>query len=474
MTVLKAALQLRRLLVSIGLCAPIIATAQAVPLKDYTEQNHQIRRDKFDLVLPEIMRARNVDMWLHVMREAVPDPFGIDELGSASGVFVFSDRGGDRIERAVLGRRWGAAHRGWGERNYRLIEDSGAFDIVAPPVRIQEPLGGPMTEFDYRFKGLKEFIAARDPRRIAVNYLHDLGPWVTYRGEIEGLSHTDYVLLTEEIGEELASRLVSSEWLMMDYINHQVPSEIELLKRMRQDELEAVHAAIAAIEPGVTPIDDTELTVMRRMRTGQSQRGRSAGWEGAVVQGGDIVAAPSQGVYAYVLREGETGPPPEIAKLWNEYLRIDRILVETVRAGRTPREIMRDYEQRFEQAGIMLRDDQLHMVTPKNDFPAYMQGFDPTRTQLSIDAHAQTKGARPWSVETYLAPRIGSYGPDWTREIPLAPNHHFVLEYFFYMPSPGEAGMDQYLLFWDHEEAIATEDGVEYLSPPQTELILIR
>ena len=474
MTVLKAALQLRRLLVSIGLCAPIIATAQAVPLKDYTEQNHQIRRDKFDLVLPKIMRARNVDMWLHVMREAVPDPFGIDELGSASGVFVFTDRGGDRIERAVLGRRWGAAHRGWGERNYRLIEDSGAFDIVARPVRIQEPLGGPMTEFDYRFKGLKEFIAARDPRRIAVNFLHDLGPWVTYRGEIEGLSHTDYVLLTEEIGEEYASRLVSSEWLMMDYINHQVPSEIELLKRMRQDELEAIHAAIAAIEPGVTPVDDTELTVMRRMRTGQSQRGRSAGWEGAVVQGGDIVAAPSQGVYAYVLREGEAGPPPEIAKLWNEYLRIDRILVETVRAGRTPREIMRDYEQRFEQAGIMLRDDQLHMVTPKNDFPAYMQGFDPTRTQLSIDAHAQTKGARPWSVETYLAPRIGSYGPDWTREIPLAPNHHFVLEYFFYMPSPGEAGMDQYLLFWDHEQAIATEDGVEYLSPPQTELILIR
>ncbi|MDE0065074.1 MAG: hypothetical protein OXU72_20085 [Gammaproteobacteria bacterium] len=474
MSALKAAPQLRRLLVLIGLCAPFITTAQVIPLKDYTEQNHQIRRDKFDLVLPEIMRNRNVDMWLHVMREAVPDPFGIDELGSASGVFAFTDRGGERIERAVLGRRWGAAHRGWGERNYRLIEDSGAFDIVARPVRIQEPLGGPMTEFDYRFKGLKEFIAARDPRRIAVNFLHDLGPWVTYRGEIEGLSHTDYVLLTEEIGEEYANRLVSSEWLMMDYINHQVPSEIELLKRMRQDELEAIHAAIAAIDPGVTPIDDTELTVMRRMRTGQSQRGRSAGWEGAVVQGGDIVAAPSQGVYAYVLREGETGPPPEIEKLWQEYLRIDRILVETVRAGRTPREIMRDYEQRFEQAGIMLRDDQLHMVTPKNDFPAYMQGFDPTRTQLSIDAHAQTKGARPRSVETYLAPRIGSYGPDWTREIPLAPNHHFVLEYFFYMPSPAEAGMDQYLLFWDHEQAIATEDGVEYLSPPQTELILIR
>ena len=450
------------------------AQAQEAPPSSYLEENHQIRRDKFDLVLPEIMRERQVDMWIHVMREAVPDSFGANELGSESGVFVFTDRGGDRIERAILGRRWGAAHRGWGEKNYRLIEDSEAYDIIAAPVRIQEPLAGPMTEYDYRFKGLREFVAARDPQRIAVNFKHHLGPWVTYRGEIDGLSHTDYVLLAEELGEEYASRLVSSEWVMMDYINRKVPSEIELLKKMRQDELRQVEEALAAVVPGVTKTRDTELTVMRRMRTGQSQRGRSAGWEGAVVQGGDILAAPSQGVYAYVLREGEAGPPPEIQRLWNEYLRIDKILAETIRAGLTPREIMRNYEKRFADAGIILRDDQLHMVTPKNDFPAYAAGFDPDKTQLSIDAHGQMKGARPRSIETYFGPRIGSYGPDWSKEIPLAPNHHFVIEYFFYMPSPAAEGQDQYLLWWDHEEAVATEDGIEYLSPPQKELILIR
>ena len=42
------------------------------------------------------------------------------------------------------------------------------------------------------------------------------------------------------------------------------------------------------------------------------------------------------------------------------------------------------------------------------------------------------------------------------------------------MPSEGEAGEDRYLLWWAHEEAVATEDGVEYLSPPQKELILVR
>ena len=85
--------------------ASVSAGAQAE--EDLTEWNHRIRREKFDLVLPEIMRDNDVDMWIHVTREGVRDPFGAEDLGSTSGVFVFTDRGGDRIERAVLGRRWG-------------------------------------------------------------------------------------------------------------------------------------------------------------------------------------------------------------------------------------------------------------------------------------------------------------------------------------------------------------------------------
>lgn len=436
--------------------------------------NLRIRRDKFDLVLPAIMRERGVDMWIHVMRESIPDSFGIDELGSASGVFVFTDRGGDRIERAVLGRRWGAAHRAWGESDYRYVEESGAYDIAAPAVRVQEPVGGPLTEYDYRFEGLGEFVAERGPDVIAVNFKRELGPWVTYRGEIDGLSHTDYVLLSEALGQEYASRLISSEWLVMDYINRHVPSEVELLRRMRREELWLFDEALDTIEPGVTRTDETELVVMRRMTTGESQRGRSEGWEGAVVEGGDILTNPSIGMYAYVLRDGETAPPPEIARLWDEYLRVDAILADTIRAGLTPREIIRDYTRKFEEAGIVVRDNQLHMVTPKNDFPAYVAGFDAAKTHISIDSHGQMKGARPASVENYFGPRIGSLGPDWSKDVPLAPHHHFVIEYFFYMPSPAPEGEDQYLLWWAHEEALATEDGIEYLSPPQKKLVLVR
>jgi hypothetical protein len=457
---------------------PELAVDDGQEEQDLNEWNNQIRREKFDIVLPLAMRKNNVDMWIHVMRIAIPDDFGAEELGSTSGVFVFTDRGGDRIERAILGRRWGATHRDWGNSDYKLVEECGAYDIIGKPVFVREPLASPMIEYDFRFKGLREFVEARDPKRIAVNFKLHLGKWETYidfGGARDGMSHTDYLLLEKELGEKYASRLVSSEYVIMDYIINKVPSEIKLLRKIRKDRIERIMKAFDEVEPGVTKRRDARLTVFRRTKTGESQRGRSSGFGSDRIERGDIVAAPSQGMYAYVLREGETEPPPEIQKLWREYLKIDKILAETIKAGLTPREIKKNYEQRFREEGIIVREDQLHMFIPKNNFPAYSAGYDPDKTHLSIDCHGMMKGARKRPEENYHGPRISSYGPTWTWDIPLPPNHHFVLEYFFYMPSPtADPNEDQYLLWWDHEQALATENGVEYLSPPQKELILIK
>jgi len=450
--------------------------AEAQQAEELTEWNHRIRREKFDLVLPEVMRANDVDMWIHVMRETIPDPFGAEELGSTSGVFVFTDRGGDRIERAVLGRRWGASHAGETWRvtwKTTLVEESGAYDILQNPVLVKQPPGGPETEYDYRFQGLREFVEARDPQRIALNFKLELGPYPTTTRAEDGLSHTDYLLLAEELGETYASRIVSSEHVMMEYIARKVPSEIELLRKMRRDEDERVRSAFEEVVPGVTRNRDVGMTIFRRRGTGISQRGRTPGHENVVIQGGDIVAAPSQGTYAYVLREGETEPPPDIQELWATYKKVDGILARNIKVGLTPREIVGKYTVELEREGIILRDDQLHLFTPRNDFSAYTAAFDPGRTHLNIDCHAMGKGARTRKFENYFGPRIGSNGPQWMWDIPLPPNHHFVLEYFIYMPWSSSEHEDQYLFWWDHEQALATESGVEYLSPPQEDLFLI-
>ncbi|UCE43391.1 MAG: hypothetical protein JSV17_10185, partial [Candidatus Aminicenantes bacterium] len=65
----------------LGLCQLAAAAQQAKKEDDLKEWNNQIRREKFDIVLPEVMRKNKFDMWIHVMRETIPDPFGAEDLG---------------------------------------------------------------------------------------------------------------------------------------------------------------------------------------------------------------------------------------------------------------------------------------------------------------------------------------------------------------------------------------------------------
>jgi Xaa-Pro dipeptidase len=458
------------------------------------EWSNQIRNEKFDIALPNAMRKNGVDMWIHVLREAKSqanpdlfgdedDPFGPQDLGVSSGLVVFSDRGESRIERAVLGRRWGATQRQREGDKSGQVKELGIYDVISKAVFVGEPISDPMTEYDYRFKGLREFVEARDPKVIAVNYRENLGPWETTRRINDGISFTDYRLLVKELGPKYADRIVSSEYVIMDYSIAPVPSEVKQLYKMRKDELKLVEKAFANIVPGVTRIDEVgetgdyevDVTVFRRMKTGQSQRTRSAGWEDAVIEGGDIVAAPSQGVFGYVLREGETEPPVEVQKIWNEYLKIDAIFAKNIKAGIPSRVIIENYTKDFEAAGISVVGPQLHMAKPKNNLPVYAEGFPKGNTLISVDCHGKGKGARFTKHDIYLGPRIGSYGPDWTHDVTLADNHHFVFEYFFYMPSPtNNPEEDQYLFFWNHEQAIASKDGAIYLSEPQKQLIIIK
>ena len=76
--------------------------------RERAEILHLIRKEKLDLILPGAMRDNNVDMWIHVVRDGNPDPMQA-HFGQISGYAIFTDRGGDRIERALFG---GGGHPG--------------------------------------------------------------------------------------------------------------------------------------------------------------------------------------------------------------------------------------------------------------------------------------------------------------------------------------------------------------------------
>jgi hypothetical protein len=89
------------------------------------------------------------------------------------GYYVFTDRGGDRIERARSARA--ATCRG-----------GGRYDIFASA------------------STLAAFVKERNPRRIGVNMSDEIGP-------ADGLSHTMFAASGKTLGEPYASRLVSAE-----------------------------------------------------------------------------------------------------------------------------------------------------------------------------------------------------------------------------------------------------------------------
>ncbi len=76
--------------------------AQRQELEAFPALMNLIRGEKFDVILPQVMEDNGIDMWIHVIRGEDPLNF---EFGDNSGIYIFTDRGEARIERAVLGGR---------------------------------------------------------------------------------------------------------------------------------------------------------------------------------------------------------------------------------------------------------------------------------------------------------------------------------------------------------------------------------
>lgn len=145
-------------------------TVQAQEARRRWEIMSQIRRDKFDIILPKAMRENKIDMWITVMREGNYGPLYHDLGGgyvSDFGYYIFFDRGEDRIERIVLGID-----------GYE-IQKCGAYDLFGSS------------------SDLKKIVSERDPKRIGVNMSERIGA-------ADSLTHTCYLHLVKTLGKPYA------------------------------------------------------------------------------------------------------------------------------------------------------------------------------------------------------------------------------------------------------------------------------
>ena len=433
---------------------------------DTPELMNEIRKDKFDIYLPKVMRENDIDMWIHVIRPWATDPLAY-EFGTNYGVIVFTDRGGNRIERVVF---------------EGSVEDRSAYDSVGRRSRfisqqdyeimdyeIENPDETLESELDLRFLGLEDFVAERDPDRIAVNYSEtlSLAEGSEVRALTDGISHTDYLQVTKALGRKYARRVVSAEYLIVDYLSRRTQKEIEYHSQMGSNARELLDKAFNSIVLGKTTLRDLirmgPANVFMRTPDGTELHGGDR--VPHVLEGGDVVTVlmgagdmerimdADTSAVGYVLREGETEAPPEIKKVWSEAMRVRKILEENIRANMTAREALEKCIVALEEAGFY--------YNPRDTFD---RNADPEKTQAHLDLHAMGKG--------FIAPRISPMGPRWHADLNMPLYHTFTFEYMIHLPVP-KWGPGKHIYIAFHDGVMLTENGVEYPYPADQEMRII-
>ncbi len=348
----------------VAVTAPALAQVAAPerPLGTVREQaalQQQWLRERLEQVLPRLMRAHGVDMWVLAMREYNEDPV-FPALVSPTTfaarrrtIYVFYDRGPDGgVERLALG---GSSQGGV----YEALRDT----EQAPDGRPRELWGAAQWEFFARV------VRERDPRRIAVNISHE-------HHFADGLSAGEWEQMRAALGPALTARVVRVERLAIDYLSLRVPSMLPTYRRLQELAHDIIATAFsnAVITPGVTTTADVVWWMRQRLNdlglgtwfqpsVDLQRRGadlRDA--EAPVIERGDVLHCDF-GITAlglntdtqhmgYVLRAGESAPPAGLQRALAASNRLQDIVMEEMRPGRTGNEVLASALRRMRAAGI--------------------------------------------------------------------------------------------------------------------------
>lgn len=333
-------------------------------LREQAEVRQGWLRTRLDSVLPRLMREHGVSMWILPMREYNEDPVFWSIVSPTTmaarrrTIYVFCDRGPERgVERVAIG---GSSQGGL----YRVVRDANApIGSAGAQRRPAEPFG------PEQWTLLAPVVEACDPANIAVNTSH-------VHAFSDGLSAGEWEQLREAIPAAYRDRVVRRERLALDYITERVPAMLPTYVRMQ----EIAHAIIreafsnAVITPGVTRTDDVVWWMRQRVNdlgfgswfqpsvTVQRRGVEMADSVNPVIRRGDVLHTDF-GITAlglntdtqhmgYVLLDGETDAPAGLRAALGRSNRLQDILVEEMRPGRTGNEALRATLARMRAEGL--------------------------------------------------------------------------------------------------------------------------
>ncbi|MBX9929376.1 MAG: aminopeptidase P family protein [Gemmatimonadaceae bacterium] len=393
----------------------------------------EIRRDKFDRILPEAMRENGIDMWIVAMREGHHDPLwellGRGYVGTV-GYLIFTDRGGDRIERVAV------------DITDHQRAACGAYDVDTSSV------------------DLAAFVRQRNPKRIGVNTSTEMGM-------ADGLSHTLHQHLVTTLGPALAAKMVSAEKLVSDFSSRRVASELVAFGEATEFGRQLAERALSneVITPGVTTLADVAWWVQEQQRVrglGSSfevpsiyitgPNGIEATSNDRIIQRGDILMMDfgvgylnmwtDQKRIAYVLKPGETALPASMQRAFDQAVRVREVIRRTARAGKTAQAMMDEVNAAIVAAGFTA-----------------MRGFNQVRADSSTEFIIGCHSVGDWGHG--IGPSMAFFNPG-RLTFEIRPTNLFSIELFAYTPIPEWGGKKLRIPLED--DAVITARGVEWLT----------
>ncbi|MBS1545638.1 MAG: M24 family metallopeptidase [Bacteroidetes bacterium] len=403
---------------------------------------NQIRLDKFDLILPEVMRENKIDMWIIMCREGNFDPM-YRELGEGyvghNGYYIFTDTGKPRIERSVLGIE-----------GY-LLEEGKAYDYF-----------GAESE-------LKEFVTKRDPKRIGLNMSKDIGG-------ADGLSYTGRQELASILGSTYEARFVSAEKLVSDFRSRHVTSEIATFTEAGDYSYQLAERALSneVITPGVTTLEDVAWWLKEQLFKHNLEssfgmpsiyvtgpNGIEATSNSRIIQRGDILmldwGVGFMNMYtdmkrmAYVLKDGEKDVPAGILHAYDQALKVRQVVAGTIKAGITAKQNEDNMYKALKDGGY----SRIEFNKPNSD----------DKTDVIVGCHS----VGDWGHGS--GPSIAFFNPVQMGYI-LRPSNLLSIEFFAYTPIPEWGGKKLRVPLED--DAIVTERGIEWVYPINRKVLVIK
>ncbi|MGR7028126.1 M24 family metallopeptidase [Geodermatophilus sp. URMC 62] len=425
-----------------------------LPLRQQADVRDRWLTQRLLDLLPGLMDRAGIDLWVVVGRENNEDPvlatlLPASWLSARRRVVLVLHRSDDGVTPVAVSRYpVGQFLPGW------TPEDAGD--------------GSDGGDERGQWAAVRRIVEQAAPRRIGID--------VSARCALaDGLSVTEHGLLTEALGPH-AQRLVPAEDLVVGWLETRLPEEVAALDALNAltDRVLAAVLSPAGLTAGTTTGADLAWEVHQRLadlgtppwfhpgvtvqRAGVPLRAHGDGGvelpavsHQAALAPGDLVTCDagltSLGLAtdlqrtAYLLRPGETAPPPGLQRAWAAGTRVQALTAAALRVGRTGNEVLAAARAAAAAEGL----------------------------QAEVYSH-------PVGVHGHGAgPAIGRW--DDQRGVPgdgdrvLHPDTVYALELAVRAPVPEWGGQCVRLAL---EEAVAlTDAGATYLGSPQTELLVV-